>query len=229
MTSRILLGGLAAVSVAAFAVVVSIVLLILALVFGIPIGDVASPATVPADELATFGYVGDDPSEFTIERRVTLFDVSVTNWIASYRKGGPDGGGETPSTDDLDSTADDEIETATLVVLSTPDASVAGRSLNPLVRLSDGQLVATVLERLDGFDDVEIENVREVDAERRHILDDEVTVRTYAAEGGDTSLLVHLAIVEHEDDVIVLVGTHPEAMDERATLLSLMETVDHSP
>lgn len=227
MTSRILLGGLAAVSVAAFAVIVSIVLLLVALIFGIPIGDAASPATVPADDLAAAGYVGDDPSEFTVERRVTLFDVSVTNWIATYRKGGPDGGGETPSTDDFESTAD-EIETATLVVLSTPDASVAGRSLNPLVRLSDGQLVATILERLDGFDDVEVENVREVDAEQRRILDDEVTVRTYAAEGGDASLRVHLAIVEHEDDVVVLVGTHPEGMDERTTLLSLMETVDHS-
>ncbi len=200
---------------AALAAVAVVLLLVALLVFGIPISYDASPAGVPAEALATAGYADDEPRPYTIERSIAVVDLSITNWIVAYGTGDP---------------TDEDEEVATLAVLSTPDVGVGGWSLNPLTHLDEGDLIEVVLERLDRFDDDEIRAVDEADAEERTILGDEVAVRTYAVSTeaeGEGPLLVHVAIVENEDDVIVLLGVHPGTMDERETLVSLMEVVEH--
>lgn len=183
---------------------------------GLPVTYESSPAAVHADGLESAGYTETGPEKYAMEDSESVVEISVTNWAAVYHDGGSD------------STA----EPASLVVLSTPDARLGDRSLNPMTQLSDPELAATALTRLDRFEDDDLTDIRQVDEERRTILGTVATVRTYTAtdSGADTdsgSLLVHQAIVEHQGDVVVIVGVHPESTDERETQLSLMEAVEH--
>ncbi|MFO8114627.1 MAG: DUF6517 family protein, partial [Halorubrum sp.] len=43
----------------------------------------------------------------------------------------------------------------------------------------------------------------------------------------DVPVFLYLATVQHEDDVIALIGIHPTAVDARDSVLSLMEQVEH--
>lgn len=197
-----------------FVVAVVVAAVAIVALVGLPVTYEASPAGVQEAELDDAGYTAAGVEKYAMERSTMGVDVSFRNWAAvSHRDDGAD--------------AD---RAASIVVLSTPDARLAGRSLNPLTTSSDAALAATALSRLDRFDDDAMSDAREVDAENRTILGDDVTVRTYATtnetDQGE-ALRVHVAVVEHRGDMLVLAGVHPEATDERETQLSLMEAIEH--
>lgn len=172
----------------------------------------ASPATVSDDALDEAGYDGEPPEAHTVNETIEVAgmnaDVTATTWTAVY--------------------SDDQG--ASLVVVSTPNAEIAGQSLNPLTRLSNRELVERALDQLDNAD-AEIKDVREVDSEQRSILGQDVEVITYLAtaesDHGEMDVNLHLATVQHEDDVVIVVGIHPEQFDERTTILDLMEAIQH--
>ena len=200
----------------------------------------ADPATVPAATLADAGYEGDDPEPFEIETEFTEFGidatVSVTTWTTVYAN--PDRG-------------------ASLFVTSTPDATVLGQSVNPLVRADNAEVIRRLLERVGDDADVDEEQLEQRDSETRHILGESVEVNTFETtldvdlDGVDPDdvdveevgsedvdpdefdaedgmpVLIHIATVGHGDDVVALVGIHPTAVDERETHLSLMEKTEH--
>ncbi len=43
----------------------------------------------------------------------------------------------------------------------------------------------------------------------------------------DVPVFLYVATVQHEEDVVALVGIHPTAVDARNSVLSLMEQVEH--
>ena len=194
----------------------------------------AEPASVPAGVLADAGYAGEEPEPFHVEQSVDLpgveARVSVTTWVAGYEN--PERG-------------------AALFVASTPNATVAGQSVNPLVRAEPAELLRRLIDQGEGGPDGDdVDEIEERGTETRELLGQSVEVTTFeaqvdldvdeealadaegveGAEGlddGEVPALVHVATVEHREDVIALVGVHPRAVDEAGTLLSLMEAVEH--
>jgi hypothetical protein len=125
---------------------------------------------------------------------------------------------------------------ALLAVVSTPDARIEGRSVSPIVRLSDPELVSWTLERVAdastrGGIDAEVTGLRVVGSETRTVLGTPTEVVTYtgttAVEGESVAVLLHLAVVSHEGDVIVALAAHDPDLDEREPLLALMERIEH--
>lgn len=207
----------------------------------------AKPARVTDTALSTAGYEGEEPASSEIERTLDVAGserrVSVTTWVASYEK---------------------PARASSLVVASTPNATVADRSVNPLVRADDAELFRRLLGRgaddgddgnddgddggEDGNDDdgtggvggEDVDDPEEVGTRTLTVLGTETTVTTFATEvefdvprdapvdaEGSVPALVHVATVEDGEDVIALVGVHPEAVEEGETLASLMEAVEH--
>lgn len=190
----------------------------------------AEPARIPTDAASAAGYVGEEPEPFTIEQEFDVAGVnarvSATTWAVGYENS--DNG-------------------SALFVASTPDASVAGQSVNPLVRANDAELIRRLLEQADdlgiGGDDTEVEtdDIESRGTETRTILGEEIEISvletTVDAEVGDevggngevedVPVLLYLATVQHRDDVIALIGVHPVGVDASDDLLSLMEQVEH--
>ncbi|WP_280585496.1 DUF6517 family protein [Halorubrum sp. Boch-26] len=190
----------------------------------------ASPARIPSDAASESGYEGEEPESFTLEQEFDVAgvnaQVSATTWVAGYEN--RDNG-------------------SALFVASTPDASVGGQSVNPLVRANDAELIRRLLEQVDqrgiGGEGTEVqaEDIESRGSETRTILGRQVEVSiletTIDAEvdAGDNQstvedvpVLLYVATVQHEEDVIALVGVHPIAVDAGDSVLSLMEHAEHS-
>ncbi|WP_281194434.1 DUF6517 family protein [Halorubrum sp. F4] len=195
----------------------------------------AEPARVSDAAISEAGYEGEEPESFEIEQTFEVAgierEVSATTWVASY---------ENPE------------RASSLLVASTPNATVAGQSVNPLVRADDAELLRRLLEgglggggdgddgEAGGVEGGDVDDLEEVGTQTRTVLGTETTVTTFATEiefdvpqdapvdgEGTVPALVHVATVEDGDDVLALVGVHPEAVEEGETLGSLMEAVEH--
>ena len=190
----------------------------------------AAPARVPSPAASEAGYEGGEPESFTIEQEFDVAGVnarlSATTWAAGYQN--PDNG-------------------SALFVASTPNASVGGQSVNPLVRASNTELIRRLLDQVDqrGIGgqgtDIETDNIEERGSETRTILGQEVEISILettvdadvnAGDGQsgsveDVPVYLYVGTVQHEEDVIALVGVHPTAVDASDSLLSLMEQVEH--
>ncbi|TKX82437.1 DUF6517 family protein [Halorubrum sp. SD626R] len=178
------------------------------------------------------GYEGEAPESFTVEQEFDATgvnaQVSATTWVAGY---------------------ENRNDGSALFVASTPDASIGGRSVNPLVRAGDAGLIRRLLERVNrrgiGGEGTEVraEDIEERGSETRTVLGRETEVSiletTVDAETGagagdgqsggveDVPVFVYVATVRHEGDVVALVGVHPTAVDAGGDLLSLMVQVEH--
>lgn len=181
----------------------------------------ATPATVPVDAYESAGYAPGNttaiPLTYTVGAAGLSRNVTVTSWLSGYSKTTPDN------------------QTSGLIVLSTPDVEVAGESLNPFGRASDGVLLDRVLDSASSLgtsawvDDVS--DLREVETTERRVLDTPTNVTTYAgsvdAEGTRIGVLVHVMAVAHDGDVVVAIAVHPETMDETEALGGLLERIEH--
>lgn len=190
----------------------------------------AEPAQIPSEAAAEAGYEGRDPQSYTLERELTVAgvtaQVSATTWATGYQNR--------------------ENESA-LFVASTPNAEVGDQSVNPLVQADETALVRRLLEQANQRDvggqetEVQIDDIESSGSETRTILDEEVEVSFLEAtvdaeidlnENQSTSLedvpmFLYVATVEHDEDVVALVGVHPTAVDAREAVLSIMEEVEH--
>lgn len=117
------------------------------------------------------------------------------------------------------------------VVVSTPDVSIAGRSVNPVARLSHREIV----DRFRG--DLESEvgtlgNLSFVSERTEPVLGYAADVSTFetdtTVEGQNVTLYVHVTTVKHEGDMIVGIGVHPEALAQQAPEIHrLMRGIEH--
>ncbi|GAA0554026.1 DUF6517 family protein [Halorubrum ejinorense] len=190
----------------------------------------AEPARVPESAYTAAEYTGQEPESFTIEQEFNVTganaEVSATTWIARYTN---------------------QTVGSALFVASTPNASVVGQSVNPLVRVEGAELIRRLLEQVNqqgvGGDGTEIQadDIESRGEETRTILDAETTVSIFETtvsadvngsngQGGevdDIPVLVYIATVEHGEDVIAALGVHPVEVDQSEQLLSMMEAIEH--
>lgn len=190
----------------------------------------AKPASIPSAAASEAGYEGESPQSFTIDEQLEAsgvnVEVSATTWIAGYEN--PDNG-------------------SAVFVASTPDGKVAGQSVNPLVRADEGDLIRRLVEQVNqrdiggGGTEIKAEDIEDVGSETRTILGKEVEVSILETtidaevETGDgqsgqvegVPVYLYVGTVQHDEDVIALVGVHPTQVDAAESVLSLMEQVEH--
>ncbi|ELZ60604.1 MULTISPECIES: DUF6517 family protein [Halorubrum] len=189
----------------------------------------ADPARIPKSAYAD-GFSGQDPKSFSIDRKFNAsgvnVEVSATTWVAQY--------------------TNEEVGSA-LFVASTPNESVAGQSVNPLVRAEGADLIRRLLNQVDqqgiggNGTEIQTDDIEEVGEETRTVLGEDVTVSvletTVSADVSDANgqsgsvddipVLVYIGTVQHDDDVIAMIGVHPQEIDQSEQLLSMMGAVEH--
>ncbi|WP_396610287.1 DUF6517 family protein [Haloferax sp. S1W] len=195
----------------------------------------AEPATIPAAAYEAHGYVHGNTTLVPLSQRVGIGPVSRTVgaevWVSGYSK----------------TTADDAV--TGLAVISSPNVEVVGQSVNPLASLGNRELVRAGLDLLTDAQTLgnisEVNGLREVDAQPVTMLGTEAELVTYAAtvvvepgettvdgetvphEGGTVDVRIHLATVEHDGDVIVVVAVHGADVNERDAIVELAGAVEH--
>lgn len=185
----------------------------------------AAPATVPSQAYEGAGYVHGDTTAVPLTYPVGALGVSrnvtVTSYVSGYSKS-------------VDADGSSDVASALLVV-STPNARVAGQSVNPFAHATNAELserAFALLDRAKGTSEYgELADLREIDRGPRTVLGGSVDVVTFVAsatvDGTPAELRVHVPSVEHGDDVVVALGVHEAGVDESAALGGLMERIEH--
>lgn len=197
------------------------VLVALAGCTGVLVDRAAAPAVVSAADHVAAGYeaapVAAVPVSVPVAVGPVVREVRATGTLAVYTS--------------------PERESA-VFVLSTPDAELAGESVNPLLRLTDPETVTMALDALHEAGSAaeanvgEMGDVRPVASEDRVVLGTPTTVTTYRAtataeNGSTTEVSLHVLAVPHDGDVILAVGVHDASSDEGPVVLDLFERIEH--
>lgn len=209
----------------AFALVVVVAMLAstgcTGLVFGDGMSLEAEPAAVSDEALSGTEFQLGDTQTVRINETVSVAGqertIRATNHVAIYNRTvdiGPLSG-----------------QVGAFVLASTPDYTVAGRSLNPVAGMSNRELVERFRGQLEGQLGG-LENLRAVDNRTEPVLGGAAEVTTFAAEtqyqGRTVTVNIHVTKVRHEDDVIVAIGVHPEALQQQAPeVFTLMRGIEH--
>lgn len=124
-----------------------------------------------------------------------------------------------------------EREAALFTTLSIPAVEVAGRSFNPLEDLSNGELVERLLGEVDS-EAGQIEGIEHEESFGLDVLGDGRDVDTFIGQstydGEEIDVELTLTSFVHEDDLLVLLGTHPEVLaEESANVEVLLESAEH--
>ena len=196
----------------------------------------AAPAAIPAAEDA--GYRADGPNAMGIDESVEVGgvsrDVDIETWSAAYNN---------PESQ------------SSVFLFSTPDVSVAGVSANPLARLSGADLIVRVLEEGLGQaqGDAAIEEIEQEDELTLSVLGGDRSVPVFsavldtgtggssgsqqsgagfdAAQNGQVPIRLYLLSFPHaageNEDVLLSIGLHPQAVDAQASVVSLLELIEH--
>lgn len=181
----------------------------------------ASPATLPGSALEPLDYVHGNTTEVPLTYRAGMLgisrDVTARTWVSGYSK----------------TTA--ENETAVLVLYSSPDVKVEGRSVNPFTQLSNREFVLFALERVTDLrvagevDDAS--DLREVGVRNVTVLGEQTRTTTYAGtaevEGERVGVVVDVTVVEHGEDVVVALGIYEETLDETSNHVALVRRMEH--
>lgn len=185
--------------------------------------EFAAERVAPTDNaLEDTGYGEQEIGEETIERSVELpggveRDVRATVRNSTYSKAVEYRGRRQ--------------EGAVFAAVSIPSMTIAGRSLNPLSDMSNRELLGEFMSQVDG-DGGEVRNVSHEESFALQILGDGRTVDAFVGEsdleGEPIEVEITMTSFEHEDDLIVLLGSLPRALtEESANVEVLMESVEH--
>ncbi|RQG94946.1 DUF6517 family protein [Natrarchaeobius oligotrophus] len=170
-----------------------------------------------ASALEETGYEEDESNQEVIEETIDVGverEIRASLWMSTYTKSRTIEG--------------IEREANTFVAVSIPGMEVLGRSFNPLEDMSNEELLEEFLGEADG----DVEDVEHEESFALEILGSERDVDRFSGEtqeAGET-IEVSLALTSllHDDDLIVLLGTHPEVLaEESANVEVLMESVEH--
>ncbi|OVE84382.1 DUF6517 family protein [Natronolimnobius baerhuensis] len=184
-----------------------------------PLEFEANQVVPSASALAETGYEEDEIEHKEIDEEVDIGverEIRASLWAGLYTK---------------ERELQGQTQDAGLfAAVSIPGIEVLGRSFNPLADLSGEELLEELMSQLDGEQD--IDNISHEDSFGLEILGEgrEVTIFGGEAEYGDEVLEVEIALTSfiHEDDLLVLLGTHPRLLaGEAANIERLMESVEH--
>ncbi|RQG97751.1 DUF6517 family protein [Natrarchaeobius chitinivorans] len=182
-----------------------------------PLEFAAERVTPSASALEETGYEEDDSTQEVIEETIDVGverDVRASLWVSTYTKSRTIEGVER--------------EANNFVAVSIPGMEVLGRSFNPLADMSNEELLEEFLGEANG-------DVEDIDHEESFTLDvlgsgrevDRFTGQTQEA-GEVIEVSLTLTSFLHDDDLIVLLGTHPEVLaEEAANVEVLMESAEH--
>lgn len=191
-------------------------------VAGGPITFEASPATVQDGTLQEQGYQlgGSDTVQVNQTVDVPVVGerrVEITNHVRSYAKADVEGGtGEASGG-------------GALVVLSTPQAQVAGQATNPLGRAPVEELVKRVGSRAGSQSDVEHVGTTSIT-----VLGTDTDVEKFATtterDGQTVETYVYVTRVAHGSDYVIAVGVLPQefADAEEDAIHALIAGIEHA-
>ena len=176
----------------------------------------AQPATVSenAQETAQYDLVGVEARE--INRTVDVLGqerrIVATNHVATYER-------------DLAVTTTEAV--GTVVLVSTPQMSVAGQSVNPVGSMGPESVLRT-LGAGQGIGDLSRQGNRTVT-----VLGEEATVTdfdgTTTVAGQDVDVTVHFLQVPHEGDYVIGLAVHPAVMSaDQAGVDAMFEGIEHT-
>lgn len=132
--------------------------------------------------------------------------------------------------EDVDLEPFESQEAAFFVAVSMPGIEVLGRSFNPLEGLGSEELIGELLPQSGDEDGVE--RVEPAGSVSLPILGADRDVDRFEAttevEGEAVELDLSITSFTHEDDLLVLLGGHPAALEDEADdLATLFESVEH--
>ncbi|AEH38836.1 DUF6517 family protein [Halopiger xanaduensis] len=144
-------------------------------------------------------------------------DVRASMWLSLYSKA-RDLQGET-------------IDASVFAAVSIPAIEVAGRSFNPIENMSNEELLEEVMNRA-GDDFGSVRNIGREESFGLDILGAGREVDVFSGEtefeGRTVEVEISLTSFAHEEDLLILVGSHPKPFaEESANLEVLMESVEH--
>lgn len=191
------------------------------LAFGDGIEAEASPAAIDEAALEDSSFAYQDSETIEIDETVEVAGqerrVYAVNHLRTY-------------------TADAGLqgiqgESGTLAVVSTPDITVVGQSVNPLTRMDHADLLEEFAGELE-TEGGELEEIRHVEEREEPVLDTAATVDTFAAdaeiEGETITVNIHVTTVSHEGDVVVAIGAHPEMFQQQGSeIFDLFTEIEH--
>jgi hypothetical protein len=185
--------------------------------------------TVPSDDaLAETDYAeaGNQSLErvFNVSLGGQTRSVDTTSYLFTYNRSipvealtnesVPDGDVATPTAEGAAENVSMNVSganpSARFAVFATPDASVAGQSVNPLASLSARQLVQRFLGVGENAD-LTFQGNRTVQS-----LGASRTVETYRAQPGEseTAVRFHVSRFSYDGDVVVAIAVHPASVEE---------------
>jgi len=186
----------------------------------------AAPATLDPRVATGEGYDTAGPSMFAINETVAVAgesrEVGITTWTTGYQS-----------------------DTGPCVVLSTPDVTLAGQSLNPLAQLSGSELITRLLEELGGgtsIRDLEAAGKTELSIFGAPRTVEEFTgvleigggsgMPSELSSDGGVPIRLYLLSTTHEygdgqSDVIFTLAFQPQALVDTETMYALFESLQH--
>ncbi|MDS0259225.1 DUF6517 family protein [Haloarcula sp. S1CR25-12] len=191
----------------------------------------ASNATVEESTLESTGYEENSATERSSTRNVTFVgqerSIRVVNKVTRYGKNGtvePTTGTESPAATVQNGTV--ASGPARFVLLSSPGANVAGRTLNPAASWSNERVLEEVADQTGQIGDLEKRGNRTAESlgESRNVSE---FTGTTSMVGRDVEVRVHVTSFEHEGDAVIAVAVHPERMDEEATVDEMLGGIEH--
>lgn len=122
-------------------------------------------------------------------------------------------------------------DTGGFVVITTPDVSIGGRSVNPAASMSNHELVDQFRSELES-EVGDIGTLTPVSDRTEPVLGYAANVSVFETQttiqGRDVTLFVHVMKVRHEGDLVVGIGVHPEALQQQAPEIHrLMRGIEH--
>ncbi|MFC5134571.1 MULTISPECIES: DUF6517 family protein [Haloferacaceae] len=123
-------------------------------------------------------------------------------------------------------------EESVFAVVSTPGVDAAGQQLSPLANMDEEELIEEARGEISGEFDGEIEDPeldetieQEIYGETREVSVYEVTV--ILPDGTEEQGYLHLTIVEHGEDVVLVAGAYPAGVEgERERIERLFESLE---
>ena len=218
------------------------------LITGETVAFEANNATVEDEALSSTDYELNNSSTRSLTRDVEFFGqertIRVVNEIQRYTSNGSladiadnetmENNETLANNETLRDAAANETggdgEVADLkrfVVVSSPGATVAGRSLNPAASWSNERILEQVADQTGQLNDLESDGNRTVESlgEEREVSAFNATTQI---KGREVEVRAHVVSFEHEGDVVIAVAVHPAEIDERENVDELIGGIEHS-
>jgi hypothetical protein len=191
----------------------------------------ASEAPADDSSLESTGYEANTSSERNVTRDVTFLGqertIRIVNRVNRYTKNGTlaNATGNETLTRAVERGRTDVTtvpDLARFVVLSTPGAKVLGQTLNPAASWSNERIFEEVADQTGQLNNLDNDGSRTAESlgEERNVT--EFTATT-DIKGREVDVRAHVVSFEHEGDVIIAVGVHPEEMGEENNVDELFE------